>query len=451
MVNLTQLFRKIKPVRALVVGDFMIDRYTMGKAERVSPEAPVLVLRANQQKDLPGGAGNVVANLCAYQCQVNVLGRIGVDAYGHIMKEMLSGMNVDITGLLEEEGYSTIMKNRFISNSQQLLRVDFETVDLVSSEIEEKALAHFASIIDQIDVVAISDYAKGFLTNRLLEEIIQMANHRKVPVIVDPKGLDFSRYKGAYLIKPNRKEAYEAAGFSQNHGIEEVMEKLYSKGYCEHLVITRSEEGITLQNQHGIAHFPVSSKAVRDVTGAGDTVLATLALGIGNQFDPSLLIPLANVAAGIAVEYVGCMAIPLHLIARRILEVEVESKVLSKTHLHIIQETLRGAPHLLIFLNESEEHFLHIFQEVQQIASEYPEHHLLIYPRREYRLHFLSFLSMIPSISFILPHMQNEEISPLIKEVNICFSLDKKVRERIYPSLENFCIQQSLALFPNSL
>jgi D-beta-D-heptose 7-phosphate kinase/D-beta-D-heptose 1-phosphate adenosyltransferase len=424
----------------------MIDRYTMGKVERVSPEAPVLVLHAHEEKDLPGGAGNVAVNLKAYQCTVSVLGRIGNDVYGEILKKMLLSMNVNPAGLLIQKDYKTIVKNRLISDSQQLLRVDFEKIEAISSELEKEALVYFSSIIQQIDVVAISDYAKGFLSKELLQKIIEIANQHEVPVIVDPKGVDFTKYRGATLIKPNRKEAYEAANLPRNRPIEEVAEKLYHMGICDQLIITRSEEGITLQNKLGSTHFPVSSKSVRDVTGAGDTVLATLALGIGNKIEPSLLIPLANVAAGIAVEHVGCMSIPLHLLAKRILEVEVESKVLDHAHLHVIQETLRGSPHLLIFLNEPEEALLSIFQALQQIATDNAPHHLMIYPERTYSLPFLSFLSSIPSISFILPPLEPKELSLLSEEVKVYFSLASGVIKRIYPTPNPFFLDAKVLL-----
>lgn len=446
MVNLTQVFHRMKPIHALVIGDFMIDRYTMGKVERVSPEAPVLVLHAHEEKDLPGGAGNVVANLRAYQCTVSVLGRIGSDGYGEIMKQMLHSMNVNAQGLLVQKDYKTIVKNRLISDSQQLLRIDFEKIEAISSELEEQALIYFSSIIYQIDVIAISDYAKGFLSRELLRKIIEISNRHKVPVIIDPKGVDFSKYRGAYLIKPNRKEAYEAANLPRNRPIEEVSEKLYQLGICDQLIITRSEEGITLQNNLGVTHFPVSSKSVRDVTGAGDTVLATLALGIGNKIEPSLLIPLANVAAGIAVEYVGCMSIPLHLLAKRILEVEVQSKVLDHAHLHVIQETLRGLPHVLIFLDEPEEALLALFQAIQKIAADHAPHHLMIYPQRAYSSAFLSFLSSIPSISFILPVLEPEELSLIGEEVKTYFSLSSGLIERIYPTPEAFFLNTEAKL-----
>ncbi len=442
MVNLTQIFHRMKPIRVLVIGDFMIDRYTFGKVERVSPEAPVLVLHASEQKDLPGGAGNVVANLRAYQCEVSVLGRVGSDIYGNTMREMLSGLGVDTSGLISQKGYTTIMKNRLISDSQQLLRVDFEKIESVTADVEKEAIDHIKTLIHRIDVIAVSDYGKGFLSRKLLADVMEIAVRENVPVIVDPKGLDFSKYKGAYLIKPNRKEAYEAAGIPRGRPIEEVASKLFSFGYSTHLVITRSEEGISLQNAQGIEHFPVSSKSVRDVTGAGDTVLATLALGIGNQIEPSLLIPLANVAAGIAVEYVGCTTIPLHALAKRILEVEVQSKALDRAHLHVIQQTLQGAPHLLILLDEPEEALLHIFQSIQKIADEHPSHHLMIYPKRVYSAPFLSFLSSIPSISFILPLMTHEELLPLLQEVKVYFSLSENKQERIYPSPHPFFLNK---------
>jgi D-glycero-beta-D-manno-heptose-7-phosphate kinase len=197
-----------QPFKVLILGDFLLDSYTTGIVRRISPEAPVPVMEVLRYEERPGGAGNVALSLLALGGVVYCAGRIGKDEGGRKLKGLLSLMNLD--SLMVEEGYSTPVKNRLIADSQQLLRVDTETISPLDPSLEIKLLHRLKEIIPHMDVVALSDYGKGFLSNRLIYETIHIAKSSNIPVIVDPKGTDFTKYKGASLLKPNLSEAYAA-------------------------------------------------------------------------------------------------------------------------------------------------------------------------------------------------------------------------------------------------
>ncbi|MBI5274709.1 MAG: HldE protein [Chlamydiales bacterium] len=404
MVKLSKIFHELKPIHALVIGDFMVDKYTFGKVERISPEAPVPVLHVQSQKQLPGGAGNVVMNLKQYQCKVSVIGRIGDDDNGKDLIKLFDGIGVQTKGLFIQPDYHTILKNRMISDSQQLIRVDFENLMAVTQEIEKLVYHYARSIIDEVDVVAISDYGKGFLNDRILRYLIDLSREKHKPVIVDPKGIDFAKYAGADVIKPNRKEAYLAAGCKKEETIEFVGNKLFCMSGCSHLIITRSESGISLFNREGSFHFPVmAQKEVLDVTGAGDTVLAMLAFGLGNARPPQAVIPLANIAAGIAVEHIGCVSVSLSDIAKRILAIEGYSKILDQSHLNTIKYSVQHSDIQILVLDEPESNLIGIFHIIQKLAQSIQKEMFVVYLKRSnYSQEFLSFLSSIPKVDFIL-------------------------------------------------
>ncbi|MBI3900789.1 MAG: HldE protein [Chlamydiia bacterium] len=317
----SSFFEKIRPFRALLLGDFLLDTYTTGKVRRISPEGPVPIFEVIHEESRPGGAGNVALNLNALGGEVVTIGRIGEDAEGQVLRELLQQGNVLTEGLFIQPDYRTPVKNRLIAASQQLLRVDQEKIEevphLFVNQIKEKIL----QLIDQVDVIAISDYGKGFLSRSLLAFILTEGRTRGIPVIVDPKGTDFTRYAGATLIKPNCLEAYSAARLSSDATLGEVALQIFQQVQGEWVLITRSEEGMSLFHQSGTQlDFPVRFKEVRDVTGAGDTALAVMCLGLGVGLDLSSSVQLANIAAGIAVERLGCARIALSEIFDRISE-----------------------------------------------------------------------------------------------------------------------------------
>lgn len=313
----------LRPFKALVLGDYLLDAYTFGRVKRVSPEAPVLILESLKQESRPGGAGNVVLSLLALQAETFVCGRVGYDAEGTELKNRLADAGADIACLHAESDYPTPVKNRMIADGQQLLRVDREVITPLSRPLEDACILDLSVKIPQVEVVALSDYGKGFLSRRLLSAAFEIAKEHHVPVIVDPKGIDFAKYRGATLIKPNLSEAYAAARLPPSALLEEVASELFQITHAEMLLITRSEEGSSLFTKGGMrTDFPVRCKEVKDVTGAGDTVLSMICLGMAIELEMSLTAQLANVAAGIAIGRLGCAQVTLSELAERLSEFE---------------------------------------------------------------------------------------------------------------------------------
>ncbi|MDE3055954.1 MAG: HldE protein [Verrucomicrobiota bacterium] len=312
-------FQKLGSFRALLLGDFLLDSYTTGKVGRISPEGPVPILEVTHEESQPGGAGNVALNLASLGGKVFALGRRGEDAVGEKLLALLRQGGVSPEGLLVQPDYRTPLKNRLIARGQQLLRVDYEKIEGISATFEEKVKQLIDRFIECVDIVAISDYGKGFLSRSLLSYAISAGKRRSLPVIVDPKGNDFSKYRGVTLLKPNAAEAYAAAHASSSVPLQEVASRIIQETDATWLLITRSEEGMSLFSAQGERmDFPVRSKEVRDVTGAGDTALAMLCLGMGVKIPLSEAIGLANIAAGIAVERVGCAQVSLKEVSERL-------------------------------------------------------------------------------------------------------------------------------------
>jgi len=290
-----------KKKRILVAGDFMLDIYTSGEVRRISPEAPVPVLRVKSEKRIPGGAGNTILNLVSLGMEVVALGRVGNDQAGRDFMQAMADENVDTRGVFVDETFITPEKNRIMAAGQQLMRVDYEDVKPISERIYEQVRGQLPQLLKDIDVIAVSDYAKGFLTPALLQTIIGY----NIPVIVDPKGSDFTRYWGATLLKPNLGEAMAAAGLGMEASLDEVAEVLLEG--VENLMITRSEEGISLFSiKEGRRDFPADVREVRDVTGAGDTVLAVVTAAFANGYSLDDASRFGNAAAAIAIERLGC-------------------------------------------------------------------------------------------------------------------------------------------------
>ncbi|HSX14281.1 MAG TPA: D-glycero-beta-D-manno-heptose-7-phosphate kinase [Chlamydiales bacterium] len=308
-----------RPFKVLVLGDFLLDTYTTGKVRRISPEAPVPVMEVLRHEERPGGAGNVALSLHALGGEVTCVGRVGDDESGESLKKLLSAM--DLSALMIEETYPTPVKNRLIADSQQLLRVDRETITPLKQELEETLLLRLKTLIPTMQVIALSDYGKGFLTNRLICETIQLARAANIPVIVDPKGTDFTKYAGASILKPNLTEAYAAVQKPLSTSLDIVANLIFSQSAIARLLITRSEAGMSLFTAEGTREdFPVVSKEVKDVTGAGDTVLAVLALSLANRLDLAQAVRFANIAAGIAIERLGCVQVTLAELMSRYLK-----------------------------------------------------------------------------------------------------------------------------------
>ena len=290
-----------KSKKILVAGDFMLDVYTTGEVRRISPEAPVPVLRVKNERRIPGGAGNTILNLVSLGMEVVALGRVGNDQAGRDFLQAIADENVDTKGIFVDDTFQTPEKNRMMAGGQQIVRIDYENTQILSERLYDHVKSQLPQLLQDVDFVAISDYAKGFLTPALLQAIIS----EDVPVIVDPKGFDFTRYWGATILKPNLGEAIAAAGLGMEATLDEVAEVLLEG--VQNLMITRSEEGISLfSKKEGRRDFPAKVHEVRDVTGAGDTVLAVVTAALANGYSLDEASKFGNVAAAIAIERLGC-------------------------------------------------------------------------------------------------------------------------------------------------
>ncbi len=279
----------------------MLDRYWFGEVERISPEAPVPVIKVGKVEDRAGGAANVARNIAALGARSTLLSVVGKDEAGQSLERLVRKEGVNAI-LHEDSSISTTIKLRAIARHQQLLRIDFET--LPSFEILESVLADFCKAVEAADVVILSDYGKGGLGH--IESMIGIARDAGKPVLVDPKGEDYSKYRGATLITPNRSEFRQVAGSWKNEAeLEEKAQKLRKKLELEALLVTRSEEGMSLFREEMCLHEGVTAKEVFDVSGAGDTVIATFGtmLATGASFEESMR--MANRAAGIVVGKLG--------------------------------------------------------------------------------------------------------------------------------------------------
>lgn len=291
----------LSSARLLVVGDVMLDRYWFGDVSRISPEAPVPVVKVERTEDRPGGAANVARNVAALGAQVGLLSVVGDDEPGTTLARLIDDVGIR-AGLHVDPAISTTVKLRVIGRQQQLLRIDFETAP--SHEVLRAKLAEFESRLADCDVVVLSDYGKGGLAH--IGEMIRMARDAGKKILVDPKGDDYSKYAGATIITPNRAELREVVGrWKDDVELQQKAETLRTELGLEALLVTRSEEGMSLFHAGGMVHEKAVAREVFDVSGAGDTVIATLAVMLAHGSDWAEAIHVANVAAGVVVGKLG--------------------------------------------------------------------------------------------------------------------------------------------------
>ena len=293
--------------RVLVVGDVMLDRYWFGEVSRISPEAPVPVVKVQRIEERPGGAANVARNAKALGARIALLSVVGTDEAGRALKRLLASSGID-TSLLEDPELDTTVKLRVVGRQQQLLRVDFETWP--NHEVLQSKLAEFEARLNGTDVVILSDYGKGGLTH--ITEMIRLARAAGKPVLVDPKGDDYARYSGATLLTPNRAELRQVTGtWRDEEDLAQRAGRLRRELRLDALLLTRSEEGMTLFREEGSTHVPASAREVFDVSGAGDTVIATLAVMLASGVGVADAMRIANHAAGIVVGKLGTAVVEL--------------------------------------------------------------------------------------------------------------------------------------------
>lgn len=411
MSHLANAFQFFRPFTALVIGDFFFDMYITGRVKRISPEAPVPVLEVIKQASQPGGAGNVVVNLAALNAHVLAVGRIGDDEEGQMLKNCLEASGIDTSAFVIEPSYKTPVKHRFIADSQQLLRVDFEMIQPLAGETEEYILAQLPRLMQQVQIVALSDYAKGFLSGRLIEAVIQMARLLDLPVIVDPKGADFTKYRFATILKPNLSEAYMAAGMPSSATLDAVAERLLDLSQVDMLLITRSEAGMSLfERAKPRIDFPVLAKEVKDVTGAGDTVLSILCLALASGLSMREAAPLANIAACISIERLGCVQVTLAELAYRLLQTDRNRKIFDRSHSYALRYVLKDRPYSLLILESGGIEVGFVLRAIKKLSIR-ENYRLVVYindpqPTDEI-IHLLSSLPEVDTIALQDDHLQD--------------------------------------------
>ena len=314
-------FQNKKP-NILVIGDLMIDHYLWGSCEKISPEAPVQVVNVVSESSVLGGAGNVINNLKSLGANVDVISVIGDCKVSQELEDLLNIINVSTQHLIIQKNRISSRKTRIIASNQQVVRYDQESVDKVNDNTQKSILESFKSIVKVYDIILLSDYGKGIFTNGLTKSLISIANKHHKKVLVDPKGKDYSKYNGAYLLTPNKREASEATNIDikDNLSLTKAIKILKAECKLEVSIITLSDQGVAVFDNQLKIH-PTAAKEVFDVTGAGDTILASLgyALSCNKTIDES--VKFANLASGVVVGKIGSATASLNEI------IEYESSI----------------------------------------------------------------------------------------------------------------------------
>lgn len=305
---------KMKEVTVMVYGDFMVDKYIHGEVNRISPEAPVPVLHVTGKERKFGGAGNVVSNLLAIGVNVRVAGFTGSDEDGMWLTDTFSKLGADTTYIENVDGLQTVIKTRITSRNQQFIRLDEEKPENITQDMEARIRNRVFDMLQDVDAVILSDYGKGNVTPGVAQGIIDACIQRKIPVVVDPKGVDYSKYKGATVCKPNEKELAVATGMTlvTDEDVEKAGLILKDQNGIDNLIVSRSEKGIMfLSARNTRKDFPTKAQEVIDVTGAGDTVVSMIAstMAIGAELEDSC--KLANMAAAIVCSKFGAASASL--------------------------------------------------------------------------------------------------------------------------------------------
>jgi D-beta-D-heptose 7-phosphate kinase/D-beta-D-heptose 1-phosphate adenosyltransferase len=355
-------FERLERPRVLVVGDLILDRYTWGDAERVSQEAPVILLRADRREARLGGAGNVCAMLRGLEAEVICTSVVGADSEATVVRNLLADCEVDLRGVLTDPARPTTVKERFIGRAQglhphQILRVDSEVRDAVSHELEQRLIDFIEEQLDEVDIVLVSDYDKGVCTPQLLRQVIDRARSADVPVLVDPiRSQDYSKYRGATTMTPNRTEAGLASGMKIVTPDDAFLagHKLCRQLKLDLCIVTLDRDGMAIVYPDGRGEqFSTQPKNVYDITGAGDMVLAMIGVALAGGLSPEDSVRLGNVAGGLEVEKVGVAVIPRHEIRARLLEQRRagDSKFVAIDTLAALVTAHRSAGQSIVFTN----------------------------------------------------------------------------------------------------
>ena len=344
-----------KSPKILVIGDLIIDHYLWGSSERISPEAPVPIINVENESLLLGGAANVINNLKSLGAKVDVLSVLGDCEASLIIISLFKDINIDIKNLIIQKGRITPKKSRIIASQQQIVRFDREVIDEISIESQNKVMKKYSEIANNYDCILLSDYGKGVLTYKLTQSIIQLANILKIKVLVDPKGLDYSKYSGSYLLTPNKKEASEATqiDIEGEETLEQALLKLKSECNLNVSLITLGEGGIAIHDTD-FKKYPTISREVFDVTGAGDTVLAALGFAIACEINIDEAIKFSNLAASVVIGKIGSATATLNEIIEYESSINKSSSdkhIKNQSEIESICDDLRSRGKKIIFTN----------------------------------------------------------------------------------------------------
>jgi len=335
----------------LVIGDIMLDVYYFGEVTRISPEAPVPIVKIIDKKNTLGGAANTIKNIAGLGAKPYLIGAVGRDSNKNILNNLLDNLNVE--AILIERDVPTITKTRIIAENQQILRLDFEEIKEINNNDTTRIKSEIERFIRKAQTVVISDYGKGMCTFELCQYLINRANELKISTIIDPRGSDWSKYKGSTMVTPNMRELSEVVGrnvLNNDKDIENYGLIILNKFDLKYLVVTRSEKGISLISRKEICHFKAKAKEVFDISGAGDAVVGTLSVLLANDFNLKDAVKFANIAAGTVVSKFGTAPITYEEFSD-ILNSNDNSKIVSiKTLLKIIDD-LRSKGKRIIFTN----------------------------------------------------------------------------------------------------
>jgi len=342
-------------VKILVVGDLMIDHYLWGSCERISPEAPVQIVDVSKETMVLGGAGNVINNLISLGADVNVSSVIGDDKAGDELSRELKSIGIDTKFLVVEKSRKTSKKSRIISGHQQVLRYDKESKEDIKEDSSKKLLENIEASLEDVDILILSDYAKGVLTKTLTKDVIELANKLNKPILVDPKGDDYGKYKNANIITPNKKEASIASfiDIKDDKSLKEAAKKLKNDLNLDQVIITLSEDGIAIYEDE-LTKIPTVAKEVYDVTGAGDTVIASLAFALGAKRSLHQAVYFANEAAAVVVGKIGSATVTLSEIDTYVSELGKSSSdmhIKSQAELAEIVKWLKSQNKKIVFTN----------------------------------------------------------------------------------------------------
>ena len=346
--------RKKRPLIA-VIGDLMIDHYIWGECNRISPEAPVQVVSTYKESMVLGGAGNVLSNLAALEAEVSLYSVIGDDTNAPLLQKLINALELDNSTLITEAGRITTKKSRMIASGQQVLRVDDETTAPINLTSQVKLFEAVQKNLSHYDTILLSDYGKGVLTPNLCQDIISHANILGIPLLVDPKGMDYSKYKGSTLLTPNKKEASLAShiDIKDDHALSQALHFFKDSLDLKYALITLSEDGIGLLDS-SVKNIPTVAREVFDVTGAGDTVLASLGVALASGLDIVTACEFSNKAAAVVVAKVGSATATLNEVEEyehSLNKGQAQSKLKDFTQIQRIAKRLKEQKRKIVFTN----------------------------------------------------------------------------------------------------